>query len=145
MNYDSTGLYYDVVMSPEKDTNFVSMINSIKEDLASLVTSHIELAQAEAKESVGRLAKSSGLFMAAIAMANLAVVFGFIAVAYYINTLGYELWISFLFVVGGLTLAAIVLGLLAKRQISKITFGSKTAKSVTDTVQSISNLRSGSK
>jgi len=78
-------------------------------------------------------------------MANLAVVFGLIAAAYYINTLGYELWISFLFVVGGLSFAAIVLGLLAKRQISKITFGSKTAKSVTDTVQSISNLRSGSK
>jgi len=78
-------------------------------------------------------------------MANLAVVFVFIAAAYYLNTLGYELWVSFLFVVGGLTVGAIILGLLAKRQISKITFGSKTAQSVTNTVQIISNLRSGSK
>lgn len=132
-------------MSPEKDPNFVSMINSIKDDLTSLVNSHIELAQAEAKESVGRLAKSSGLFITAIAMLNLAVVFVFIAIAYYLNTLGYELWVSFLFVVGGLTIGAILLGLLAKRQASKITFGTKTAKSVTDTVQTISNLRPGSK
>ena len=132
-------------MSPEKDPNFVSMINSIKDDLTSLVNSHIELAQAEAKESVGRLAKSSGLFITAIAMLNLAVVFVFIAIAYYLNTLGYELWVSFLFVVGGLTIGAIFLGLLAKRQASKITFGTKTAKSVTDTVQTISNLRPGSK
>jgi len=132
-------------MSLEKDANFIAMISSIKEDLSSLVTSHIELAQAEAKESVGRFAKSSGLFITAIAMANLAVVFVFIAAAYYLNTLGYELWVSFLFVVGGLTIGAIVLGLLAKRQISKITFGSKTAQSVTNTVQTISNLRSGSK
>ena len=132
-------------MSLEKDANFIAMISSIKEDLSSLVTSHIELAQAEAKESVGRFAKSSGLFITAIAMANLAVVFVFIAAAYYLNTLGYELWVSFLFVVGGLTVGAIILGLLAKRQISKITFGSKTAKSVTNTVQIISNLRSGSK
>lgn len=132
-------------MSLEKDANFVSMINSIKEDLSSLVTSHIELAQAEARESVGRLAKSSGLFITAIAMLNLAVVFVFIAIAYYLNTLGFELWVSFLFVVGGLTFGAIVLGLLAKRQISKITFGAKTAQSVTNTVQTISNLRSGSK
>lgn len=132
-------------MSSEKDSSFVSMVNSIKEDLTSLVNSHIELAQAEAKESVGRLAKSSGLFITAIAMLNLAIVFVFIAAAYYLNTLGYELWVSFLFVVGGLTVGAIFLGLLAKRQASKITFGTKTAKSVTDTVQTISNLRPGSK
>ena len=132
-------------MSPEKDASFVSMINSIKDDLTSLVNSHIELAQAEAKESVGRIAKSSGLFITAVAMLNLAVVFVFIAVAYYLNTLGYELWVSFLFVVGGLTLGGVLLGLLAMRQASKITFGTKTAKSVTDTVNTISNLRSGSK
>ena len=132
-------------MSPEKDANFVSMINSIKDDLTSLVNSHIELAQAEAKESVGRLAKSSGLFITAIAMLNLAIVFVFIAVAYYLNTLGFELWVSFLFVVGGLTFGAILLGLLAKRQASKITFGTKTAKSVTDTVQTFTSLRPGSK
>ena len=132
-------------MSPEKDASFVSMINSIKDDLTSLVNSHIELAQAEAKESVGRIAKSSGLFITAIAMLNLAIVFVFIAAAYYINTLGFELWVSFLFVVGGLTIGAALLGLIAKRQASKITFGTKTAKSVTDTVNTISNLRPGSK
>jgi len=132
-------------MSLDKDSNFVSMINSIKDDLTSLVNSHIELAQAEAKESVGRLAKSSGLFITAIAMLNLAVVFVFIAAAYFLNTLGYELWVSFLFVVGGLAIGGVVLGLLAMRQVSKITFGSKTAKSVTDTVQTLSNIRPGSK
>ena len=132
-------------MSEQSNQSFVAMINSIKDDLTSLVNSHIELAQAEAKESVGRIAKSSGLFITAIAMLNLAIVFVFIAAAYYINTLGFELWVSFLFVVGGLTFGAIFLGLIAKRQASKITFGTKTAKSVTDTVNTISNLRPGSK
>ena len=132
-------------MSLEKDANFVSMINSIKDDLVSLVTSHIELAQAEAKESVGRFAKSSGLIVTAIVLLNLAFIFAFVAAAYYINTLGYELWISFLFVVAGLVVSAMILGLLAKRQISKMTFGSKTAKSLNDTVQTISSLRTGSK
>lgn len=132
-------------MSEQSNQSFVAMINSIKDDLTSLVNSHIELAQAEAKESVGRIAKSSGLFITAIAMLNLAIVFVFIAAAYYINTLGFELWVSFLFVVGGLILGAVFLGLLAKRQASKITFGTKTAKSVTDTVNTISNLRPGSK
>jgi Flp pilus assembly protein TadB len=132
-------------VSEQSNQSFVAMINSIKDDLTSLVNSHIELAQAEAKESVGRIAKSSGLFITAIAMLNLAIVFVFIAAAYYINTLGFELWVSFLFIVGGLILGAVFLGLLAKRQASKITFGTKTAKSVTDTVNTISNLRPGSK
>jgi len=132
-------------MSSEKDANFVSMVNEIKDDVTSLVNDHIELAQAEIKESMARLAKSSGLFIAAIAMLNLAVVFAFIAAAYYINTLGYELWVSFLFVFGGLTLFGIVIGLFAMRQISKITLGSKTAKSVRNTVQTLSSIRPGSK
>jgi uncharacterized membrane protein YqjE len=132
-------------MSSEKDANFVSMVNEIKDDVTSLVNNHIELAQAEVKESVARLAKSSGLFIAAIAMLNLAVVFAFIGAAYYINTLGYELWVSFLFVFGGLTFFGIVLGLFAMRQASKITFGTKTVKSVTNTVQTISSIRPGSK
>jgi hypothetical protein len=132
-------------MSSEKDTNFVSMVNSIRDDLTSLVDNHIELARAEAKESVGRIVKSSGLFITALTLLNLAFVFVFIAGAFYLNTLGYELWVSFLFAVGALTLGGVLLGLLAMRQASKITFGTKTAKSVTNTVQTISSIRPGSK
>jgi Flp pilus assembly protein TadB len=119
-------------VSEQSDQSFVSMINSVKDDLTSLVDSHIELARAEARESVGRIAKSSGLFITAIAILNL-------------NTLGFELWVSFLFVVGGLTLGGVILGLFAMRQASKITFGTKTAKSVSNTVQTISSIRPGSK
>ena len=38
-------------MSEQQEPNLTSMINSIKDDLTSLVTSHVELAQAEAKEA----------------------------------------------------------------------------------------------
>ena len=132
-------------MSEQQEPSLVSMINSIKDDLISLVNNHIELAQAEAKEAVGRMAKSSGLFLTAIAIANLAGIFVFIAAAYYLNTLGYELWISFLLVVAGLATLALILGLLAWRQIRKITLGSRTAKSLADTVQTLTTLRPGSK
>jgi Flp pilus assembly protein TadB len=132
-------------MSEQQEPTLTSMIISIKDDLTSLVNNHIELAQAEAKEAVGRMAKSSGLFLTAIAMANLAGIFAFIAAAYYINTLGYELWVSFLFVVAGLTTLALILGLLAWRQLRKVTLGSRTAKSLSDTVQTLTTLRTGSK
>ena len=132
-------------MSEKQEPTLISMVNSIKDDLTSLVNGHIELAQAEAKEAVGRMVKSSGLILAAIALANLAGVLIFIAAAYYINTLGYELWVSFLLVVAGLATLALILGLLAWRQIRKVTLGSRTAKSLSDTVQTLTTLRPGSK
>jgi Flp pilus assembly protein TadB len=132
-------------MNSEKDANFVSMVNEIKDDVTSLVNSHIELAQAEAKEALGRVSKYTGLFITSIAMANLAIAFVFLAFAFYLNALGYKMWVSALFVVGGLSIGSVLFGVLARRQLSKITIGSKTAKSVTNTVQTISTLRTGSK
>jgi Flp pilus assembly protein TadB len=132
-------------MSSEKDANFVSMVNEIKEDVTSLVNSHIELAQAEVRESFGRVSKYTGLFITSIAMANLAIAFVFLAFAFYLNALGYKMWVSALFVVGGLSIGSVIFGFLAKHQLSKITIGSKTVKSVTNTVQTISSIRPGSK
>jgi uncharacterized membrane protein YqjE len=131
-------------MSKDRDPSLISMIMSIVDDLSSLVRGHIELAQAEAKEAVSRIAKFSGLLITAIMMLNLAGIFIFIAAAYYLNTLGYELWVSFLLVVAGITAVALIFGLLAWRQIKKITLGSRTVKSFTETAQTISTLRSGS-
>lgn len=132
-------------MSTEKDANFVSMVNEIKDDVTSLVNSHIELAQAEAKEAVGHVSKYTALFITSIAMANLAIAFVFLAFAFYLNARGFKLWVSALFVVGGLSIGSLVFAVLAKRQISKITIGSKTARSVTNTVQTISSIRPSSK
>lgn len=132
-------------MSTEKDANFVSMVNEIKDDVTSLVNSHIELAQAEAKESLGHVSKYTALFITSIAMANLAIAFVFLAFAFYLNARGFKLWVSALFVVGGLSIGSLIFAVLAKRQISKISIGSKTAKSVTNTVQTISSIRPGSK
>ncbi|MDP4666658.1 MAG: phage holin family protein, partial [Candidatus Nanopelagicales bacterium] len=72
-------------------------------------------------------------------------IFIFVAAAFYLNTLGYELWVSFLLVVAGLATFALIIGLLAWRQIRKITLGSRTAKSLADTVQTLTTLRSNSK
>jgi hypothetical protein len=55
------------------------------------------------------------------------------------------MWVSALFVVGGLSIGSVLFAVLSKRQLTKITIGSKTAKSVTNTVQTISSIRPGSK
>lgn len=132
-------------MSKDREPSFFTLVTSIFADLSDLVRNHIELAQAEVKEAISGIAKFSGLLIMVITLINLAGIFIFIAAAFYLNTLGYELWVSFLFVVAGLATLALILGLLAWRQIRKITLGSRTAKSLADTVQTIANLRSDSK
>lgn len=132
-------------MSKDREPSLITMVTSIFDDLSGLVRNHIELAQAEVKEAISGIAKFSGLLIVAITLLNLAGIFIFISVAYYLNTLGYELWVSFLLVVAGLATLALILGLLAWRQLRKITLGSRTAKSLVATVQTLTNLRSGSK
>lgn len=132
-------------MSRDREPSLISMVTSIGDDLAAMVRGHIELAQAEIKEAISGVAKFSGLIIIVITLLNLAGIFTFIAVAYYLNTLGYELWVSFLFVVAGLVIFSLILGLLAWLQVRKITLGSRTAKSLADTVATITTLRPGSK
>jgi uncharacterized membrane protein YqjE len=132
-------------VSKDREPSLISMVTSIADDLSAIVRGHIELAQAEVKEAISGMAKFSGLIVAAVTFLNLAGIFIFIAVAYYLNTLGYQLWVSFLLVVAGLVIFALILGLLAWRQIRKITLGSRTAKSLADTVSTITTLRPGSK
>jgi len=132
-------------MGKDREPSLISMVTSIIDDLSDLVRNHIELAQAEIKEAISGMARFSVLLAIAISLLNLAGIFIFVAVAYYLNTLGYELWVSFLLVVAGLATFALILGLLAWRQIRKITLGSRTAKSLADTVQTLTTLRSSSK
>jgi len=132
-------------VSKDREPSLISMVTSIVDDLSAIVRGHIELAQAEVKEAISGMAKFSGLIVAAVTFLNLAGIFIFIAVAYYLNTLGYQLWVSFLLVVAGLVIFALILGLLAWRQIRKITLGSRTAKSLADTVSTMTTLRPGSK
>lgn len=132
-------------MGKDREPSLISMVTSIIDDLSGLVRNHIELAQAEIKEAISGVAKFSGLLVIAISLLNLAGIFIFVAAAFYLNTLGYELWVSFLLVVAGLATFALIIGLLAWRQIRKITLGSRTAKSLADTVQTLTTLRSNSK
>ena len=128
-------------MRKDREPSLFALVTSIFDDLSDLVRNHIELAQAEVKESIMRVAKFSGLLITTMTALNLAGIFVFIAAAYYLNTLGYELWVSFLLVVGGLITLALILGLLAFRQMKKITLGSRTAKSLSDTVETLSTMR----
>ena len=132
-------------MSENQDKNLTSMITSIVEDLNTLVRGHIELAKAEARDGISRLITSSILLIVSLAMANLAIIFVFIALAFFLNNQGFPLWVSFLVVMGGLLFGSILLLILAIRTLKKITFGTRTLDSFNETTKTFIDLRDGLK
>ena len=132
-------------MSENQDQNLSSMIASVVEDLNSLVRGHIELAKAEARDGMKRVIGASVLFISALAMANLAVIFVFIALAFFLNNHGFPLWVSFLVVMLALIVGAVIMVAIAFSVLRKITFGTRTADSFTETAKSLTNLRDSSK
>ena len=59
----------------EQEKNLTGLINSITENVTNLVRGHIELAKAEAIAALKNAMKSSVLFLIALAMVNLAMIF----------------------------------------------------------------------
>ncbi len=132
-------------MSENQDQNLSSMITSVVEDLNALVRGHIELAKAEARDGVSRVITASVLFISALAMANLAVIFVFIAFAFFLNNQGFPLWVSFLVVMLALLVGAGIMVAIAVNVLKKMTFGTRTADSFNETAKSLGNLRDSSK
>jgi hypothetical protein len=117
-----------------------AMIASVVEDLNTLVRGHIELAKAEARDGISRVITSSILLIVSLAMLNLAIIFVFIAGAFYLNNQGVALWICFLMVMSGLLLGSVILFVIAIRVLKKITFGSRTLDSFTETTRTLTDL-----
>jgi uncharacterized membrane protein YgcG len=128
-------------MSEHQDGKLSAMISSIAEDLNTLVRGHIELAKAEAREGISRVITSSVLLVVSLAMLNLAIIFVFITAAFYLNNQGVALWICFLIVMGGLLFGSLILFLIAIRVLKKITFGSRTLDSFTETTRTLTELK----
>ncbi len=130
----------------EQDKNLVGLINSITENVTTLVRGHIELAKAEAISALKNVLKSSVLFMVALAMVNLAMILIFIGLAFWIsqtfdlaNSTGFFVTSGILFVVA---LVFVGIGLL---KIKKITESRKTIDSLNATSQTLQSFIPGKK
>jgi uncharacterized membrane protein YqjE len=107
----------------EQDKNLTGLINSITENVTTLVRGHIELAKAEVVAAIKNAVKSSVLFLIALAMVNLGMIFLFIGLAF---------WISQAFD-------------LASSKVKKIVESRKTIDSINATSQTLQSLIPGKK
>ena len=130
----------------EQEKNLTGLINSITENVTNLVRGHIELAKAEAIAALKNALKSSVLFLIALAMVNLAAIFVFIGLAFWVSqTMDLANSTGFFIIAGALILVALVFVGIALVKIKKIFESRKTVNSLNETSQALQSLIPGKK
>lgn len=121
--------------------NLAELINSIVESITILIRGHIDLAIAEIREAIKNIIKSSILFMIALAMVNLGIIFLFVAIAFWLSE-QFNLSSSVGFLITGITLfiSALVFVGIGIFKVKKIKGSHKTIDSLTATAESLQSL-----
>ena len=120
--------------TPTGDKSLGELVATATKDLSVLVKQEVALAKSEIKKEVTAAGKGAGLFGGAGVTGLFALIFLSIAAAYGLHGLGLPLGWGF-FVVGLVYLiAAAVLGLSGKKQISKVGPPERTIETVKDDV-----------
>ena len=116
------------------DRSLGELVSTATRDLSTLVHKEVELAKAEIKKEVAAAGKGAGLFGGAGLTGLFALLFLSIAAAFAISWLGIGLGWGF-FIVGLLYLvAAAVLALSGKKQISQVGPPERTIETVKDDI-----------
>lgn len=130
----------------EQDKGLIALVNSITENITTLVRGHIELAKAEILDAIKNAIKSSVLFMVALAMVNLGIIFLFIAGAFWLSeTFDLSNSAGFLITGGVLFVTALVFVGIGIAKIKSIANSRKTVDSLNATANSLLSLRFGKK
>lgn len=128
----------------EQDKGLTAIINSITENLTTLVRGHIELAKAELIEALKNIAKSSVLFILALAMVNLGIIFLFIAIGFWISETFEMASSTGFFISGGLLfVTALIFVGIAVAKLKSVKNSRKTIDSLNATTASILSFRPG--
>jgi uncharacterized membrane protein YqjE len=130
----------------EQDKNLVELINSITENVTTLVRGHIELAKAEAIEALKNLLKSSVLFLIALNLIILGKLILIFAFAFWLSE-KYE-WntsTGFFVVAGIIYFFSIIFIVIAAIKLAKIKKSRKTIDSLNATSQTLQSLIPGKK
>jgi hypothetical protein len=103
--------------------------------VSTLVRAEIELAKAELGETLKRGGLGAGLFVAAAAVALLALPFLFVTLAEVLVAVGLPRWSAYLIVWGVFMLLAGLLALLGRRTVRRLRKPERTLETVKDTAR----------
>ncbi len=129
-------------MEDNTEPKLSSMIDSLSEDVNTLVREHVELAKSELIENGKRFARSMWAFLFAGLFVSMATVFTLFALAYGISTRGVPVWVGFLIVSGIMLVMGVSFYFAARAQIRRIGRTNKTGESLKSTVEAFADLTS---
>lgn len=126
-------------MDQKPEQNLGSMIESILNDVNSLIRGHIELAKAEIQASVKNAMQSSALFIIAVGFGHFALIMLLISAGYGLVALGLSPWLAFLILAITILLLGGLAMWLAIKRIKKVRGPVKTFDSISATAQTLRN------
>jgi len=113
------------------------LVSDASRELSELVRYEIALAKVELSRSVQRGAAAGGLFAAAIYLVSLAVILITIAAAFGLVEAGLPPWAAFLIVAGVELLIALVLALIGRGRIQRMTPPERTIRTTRESLESL--------
>ncbi len=130
---------------PADDRSLGELVASATRDLSSLVHKEVELAKTEIKKEVAAAGKGAGLFGGAGLTGLFALFFLSFALVYGISGLGLDLGWAFLIVGLAYLVAAAVLALTGKKQISQVGPPERTIETVKDDIAVVKSSATGAR
>ena len=97
-----------------------NLVAGVTEDMSTLIRGEIELAKTELRDSAHVASKGAGLLAGAAAVASMAGLFLLLTFAWILVQLGLPNWAAFGIVTLVLTIIAVILGLLGRKQLQEV-------------------------
>ena len=106
-------------------------------DISSIVHSEVALAKAEIAADAKKAGAGAGMFVTAGVLAFLALILLLIAAAYGLVAAGLSPWLAFLIVAGALLLIGLLLVVVGKSRLGKISPPERTIRTTKETVAAL--------
>ena len=132
------------VGAPEKpggERTLGQLVADASKDLSTIVRSEITLAKAELQRDIQVGVIGAAMFVAAGVFAFIALILLLIAAAYGLVAAGLSPWLAFLIVGGALLLVGLLLALVGKARLGKITPPERTIRTSKETVAALKQRR----
>jgi len=107
-----------------------SLVSGVSEDLSSLVRGEIELVKTELRDSARSAGRGSGLIIAALTTAFLAVIFLLLTAAWGLVQAGLPVWAAFGIVTLVLIVITLILGFLGKKHLDEVKGAERSMASI---------------
>jgi hypothetical protein len=128
--------------APGAERTLGQLVSDASRDLSTIVRAEVALGKAEVKRDVVAGVAGAAMFVVAAVFAFLALILLLIAAAYGLVAAGFAPWLAFLVVGGALLVIGLLLALIGKSRLGRISPPERTIRSTKKTVDTLKRAHS---